>query len=83
MEPNGKDKKRPYEPPRVYEMEVDMTQAMGASLCSNGTQASGACNAGNRAGSTCGNGNRATNRCSTGSTGSTGLPCTMGPTPSS
>ena len=38
------DKKIPYEPPRIYELKVDMTQAMGQTMCNpTGDGASGAC----------------------------------------
>jgi hypothetical protein len=83
MVTNGKGKKRRYEPPRIYEMEVDMTQAMGASLCTTGNRASGACNTGNRAAANCVNGSRAGTMCNSGSSGAPPVvPCTMGPTPS-
>jgi len=41
MDSIKKDTKLPYEPPRIYELEVDMTQAMGASKCSTGSSATG------------------------------------------
>ena len=52
-------KKRPYEPPKIYELEVDLTQAMGQTQCTMGRGASGACSRGNLpAGSGCADGPR-------------------------
>lgn len=76
------DKKRRYEPPRIYEMETDMSQAMGQSLCGNGNRAAGACNIGNRAAGECRSGNRATSSCASGSKGAPPpSPCQMGAIP--
>jgi hypothetical protein len=81
MDSTGNDNKKPrYEPPRIFEMEVDMTQAMGATRCQAGTNATGPCNTGSRAG-TCSTGNTATNTCSGGSTGKTPGACSMGGNP--
>jgi hypothetical protein len=60
-------KKRPYESPKIYELEVDLTQAMGQTQCTNGEGASGACSSGNLpAGSGCGPGSSATVLCGNG-----------------
>jgi hypothetical protein len=78
MDPTGDHKKKlRYEPPRIYEIKVDMAQAMGATRCQAGTNATGRCNTGSRAG-TCSNGNIATSTCSGGSSGRTPGACTMG-----
>jgi hypothetical protein len=60
-------KKKPYEPPLIYEMEVDLTQAMGQTQCGRGTNASGACNPGrNPAGVNCSAGPGAAVQCTNG-----------------
>lgn len=84
MDSEKRDKKRPYEPPKIYELEVDMTQAMGQSLCRNGSRAGGACNNGAHAGTDCRNGNMAGNTCDGGSSGRPPvvIPCAMGDNPS-
>jgi hypothetical protein len=70
MDSDKKDKKLPYEPPRIYELEVDMAQAMGQSVCNpNGNRAGGLCNNGNRANNACNDGNRARTECDGGSSG--------------
>jgi hypothetical protein len=68
-----KDRKLTYEPPKIYEIDVDMTQAMGASQCKKGVSATyKACSAGNRPAS-CTNGNRASgSSCKKGTQGTTG-----------
>ena len=45
-----KDGKRPYEPPKIYELEVDLNQAMGMTQCARGNQATGSCARGNNPG---------------------------------
>jgi hypothetical protein len=72
-------KKLPYEPPEIYELEVDMAQAMGKSACSNGNKigASGKCNNGNKAGGGgCNHGNKAGFSCDQGN--KAGYSCTKG-----
>lgn len=85
MDSIKKDRKLPYEPPKIYELEVDMTQAMGYSLgaCDNGNHAGSGggekCKNGNWAGSgtrNCNNGNKATSDCYNGN--SAGSSCTTG-----
>lgn len=69
--------KKPYEPPKIIDLQVDYTQAVGASRCVVGPTATGVCNVGNQATTSCGggsafratdcgNGNRAIN-CKAGS----------------
>ncbi|MBN2124791.1 MAG: hypothetical protein JW821_10895 [Deltaproteobacteria bacterium] len=84
MDSKGNDKKRPYEPPRIYELDVDMTQAMGQSLCRTGSFAAGACDNGAQASGSCQNGAQAGVECDRGSSGRPPvvIPCTMGSTPS-
>jgi len=82
MASTEKDKKRRYEPPRIYEMEADLTQAMGQSLCSRGNQAVGACGVGGRAAGDCRDGGRAASSCGAGNQGAPPpAPCEMGATP--
>lgn len=69
MNSDKKDGKRPYEPPRIYELEVDMAQAMGKSLCTKGNRVGGPCDHGNRAGTDCSKGNRAGVECDKGTHG--------------
>ncbi len=73
MGPIKKDGKLTYEPPKIYEIDVDMTQAMGASQCGKGASATHkACSAGNRPAS-CTNGSGATgSSCTKGTLGTTG-----------
>jgi hypothetical protein len=70
--------KKPYDPPKIIDLQVDYTQAVGVTKCNTGPTATGVCSAGNQATSSCGvgsgfraadcgNGNRATNNCKTGS----------------
>jgi hypothetical protein len=54
----GKDKK-PYEPPKIVDLKVDYTQAVGQSRCLTGTSASGQCNRGNSANQLCMMGHKA------------------------
>ena len=46
MSSGKKDKKHLYEPPVIYELQVDLKQAMGQTQCTSGTYASGACSTG-------------------------------------
>ena len=41
-----KAKKYPYEPPVIYELQVDLKQAMGQTQCTAGQYAAGACSGG-------------------------------------
>jgi hypothetical protein len=80
MDSKDKNKKRPYEPPTIYELDVDMTQAMGQTNCSNGNRAAGLCLTGNRAGNPdCTFGNRASVTCGRGN--SPGWNCSTGNSP--
>ena len=73
-------KKRPYEPPKIYELEVDLTQAMGQTQCTVGRGASGACSRGNLpAGSGCGAGGSAGVLCGRGQR--PGITCNAGGSP--
>ena len=73
-------KKRRYEPPKVYDLDVDLTQAMGQTVCSVGNQAAGACNAGGTpAGVTCQVGSAASTQCRDG--GTPGTSCGAGNSP--
>lgn len=68
----GKGKKQ-YEPPRIYELDVDLKQAMGASTCNPGNSASGACGTGGAANTGhCGSGGTAQNGCGAGTTAGSG-----------
>ncbi len=58
--------KKPYEPPTVIDLQVDYTQAVGASRCVAGGQATGQCGTGAQATSQCGTGSHATVACSQG-----------------
>jgi hypothetical protein len=61
MDSIKKDGKLPYEPPKIYELDVDMIQAMGASTCHPGASAAGyECKAGSSPASSCTNGSSAT-----------------------
>jgi hypothetical protein len=66
MDSEKKDKKLPYEPPKIYELEVDMSQAMGQTSCDNGNTASATCTRGNTATTSCERGNAATTFCNPG-----------------
>lgn len=66
MSPDNKDIKRRYEPPKIYEIETDMTQAMGQSLCYQGRFAGGPCDRGAGAGTQCFNGLSADSTCTNG-----------------
>jgi hypothetical protein len=75
--PTDVKKKRPYEPPKIYELEVDLTQAMGQTQCSRGLNAAGACRPGKSAISTnCKPGLSATVQCNPGNR--PGLACRPG-----
>lgn len=69
--------KKPYEPPKIIDLQVDYAQAVGQSKCLTGGQATGQCTGGSTATGACNtgpafraqacqNGNRALN-CKTGS----------------
>ncbi len=80
MTPEEKGKKRKYEPPSVYELQVDLTQAMGQTVCAAGRQAAGACQAGQTpAGVTCVTGQSASTQCGAGR--SPGTTCNTGSDP--
>jgi hypothetical protein len=80
MSPEEKGKKRKYEPPNVYELQVDLTQAMGQTVCTVGRQAAGACQRGQTpAGVTCVTGQSASTQCGAGRT--PGTTCSAGGTP--
>jgi len=67
MDSEEKRPKRPYEPPQIFEMDVDLTQAMGATQCGRGIAASGACSSGrNPAGVNCSAGPGAAVQCTNG-----------------
>jgi hypothetical protein len=66
MNTSKKDIKRKYEPPEIYEIESDITQAMGQSLCDRGQNAIGQCAIGNTAGGACDIGGRAGSQCTHG-----------------
>ncbi|MBW2029114.1 MAG: hypothetical protein JRH06_05085 [Deltaproteobacteria bacterium] len=78
---DSKDKKkRPYEPPRVYELDVELSQAMGQTQCARGASASGSCSAGRGPTTTnCTNGQSASTQCAAGQT--PGTSCGAGGTP--
>ena len=80
MDSEKENKKRPYEPPRIYELEVDLTQAMGQTQCTAGRGASGACGRGNLpAGSGCNPGSSASLLCGRGQR--PGATCSAGGNP--
>jgi hypothetical protein len=80
MDPEKGQKKRPYESPKIYELEVDLTQAMGQTQCTAGRGASGACSRGNLpAGTGCGNGGSASVTCGSGQR--PGASCSQGANP--
>jgi hypothetical protein len=66
MDSEKKGKKLPYEPPKIYELDVDMSQAMGKTSCTRGSTASAACTRGNAATMSCSRGAAATTYCNTG-----------------
>jgi hypothetical protein len=66
MSSEKKEKKLPYEPPKIYELDVDMSQAMGQTSCSRGNTASSTCSRGNSATMSCSRGSAATSYCNTG-----------------
>jgi hypothetical protein len=70
-----KEKKYPYEPPVIYELQVDLKQAMGQTQCTAGQFASGACSGG-QAPFSCRVGSNAGNRCTDG--GTPGTLCNAG-----
>jgi hypothetical protein len=80
MGPEEKGKKAKYEPPRVYELQVDLTQAMGQTVCGAGRAAAGACQAGTGpAGVICAPGGGATTQCTVGN--NPGTTCGAGTSP--
>ena len=76
MDSESKDKKLPYEAPKIYEIEVDMSQAMGQTTCTQGNTASSTCTRGNTATMSCERGNAATTFCNAGS--NYAAPCNQG-----
>jgi hypothetical protein len=62
----NKNNKQRYEPPKIYEIETDMTQAMGQSLCNPGHFAGGPCDRGAAAGTQCFHGHTADGTCTHG-----------------
>ena len=77
MSSGKKDKKHPYEPPVIYELQVDLKQAMGQTQCTSGTYASGACSSGtNPYGTACNDGASAQRSCVNGTT--PGTQCNAG-----
>jgi hypothetical protein len=48
--------RKPYEPPKIVDLQVDYTQALGLSRCVLGSAASGQCGVGTQASSTCSTG---------------------------
>ena len=80
MDSDNRGKKRPYEPPKVYELDVELTQAMGQTQCTVGRNAAGSCSAGqNPASANCGPGQSANVQCGAGQT--PGTSCGAGGTP--
>ena len=80
MTEEEREKKIKYEPPRVYELQVDLTQAMGQTVCTAGRSAAGSCQTGQGpAGVTCSTGRSATTQCGAGNT--PGTTCSTGGTP--
>jgi hypothetical protein len=59
--------KKPYEPPKIIDLQVDYIQAVGATRCAAGPTATGQCNTGTNATAACSNGGQATASCGTGS----------------
>ncbi len=53
-------KKKPYKPPRIIDLQVDYTQAVGQSQCASGWAAAGQCNRGESANERCSVGHKAT-----------------------
>lgn len=60
-------RKKPYEPPKIIDLKVDYTQAVGASQCATGSSAVARCQVGRDADSQCYFGQHA------------GVSCTHGP----
>jgi hypothetical protein len=81
--------KKPYEPPKIIDLQVDYTQAVGATRCIMGPTATGQCGTGNQATSDCNTGAAATVACSQGPsatpqncrTGTTAQNCNYGKSP--
>ncbi len=69
--------RKPYEPPKIIDLQVDYTQAVGASACDQGGQATGLCRNGGQANDRCNNGNGAEALCYNGSR-FTGTNCQSG-----
>ena len=71
--------KKPYEPPKIVDLQVDYTQAVGQSRCVVGPTASGQCSAGNVATVACAQGPSATpQNCRS---GATAINCNYGKSP--
>lgn len=74
-----KEKKTPYEPPVIYELQVDLKQARGQTQCTAGQYASGACSGGQAPyGTACNDGASAQYPCVNGTTA--GTTCNSGGT---
>jgi SynChlorMet cassette protein ScmA len=81
--------KKPYEAPKIIDLQVDYTQAVGVSKCLTGGQATGQCTTGGQATSQCTTGTQATVACSQGPsatpqncrTGTTAQNCNYGKSP--
>jgi hypothetical protein len=52
--------KKPYEPPKIIDLQVDYTQAVGQSQCATGQAAAARCTRGNSARNMCTMGHKAT-----------------------
>ena len=61
------EQKKPYEPPKIVDLQVDYTQAVGATRCIAGPTATAQCTTGSQATSVCSDGAQATASCGTGS----------------
>jgi hypothetical protein len=81
--------RKPYEAPKIIDLQVDYAQAVGQSRCLAGGQATGQCTTGAQATSECTTGAQATATCSGGSSftpqncrnGSTAGRCNYGKSP--
>lgn len=72
MNKGDKKDKRPYEPPKIYDLGVDFTQALGQT-CPGGGGETGDCPGGGTAGTDCGGGGSASGSCPGG--GNFSAPC--------
>ncbi len=81
--------KKPYAPPKIVDLQVDYTQAVGQSKCLTGGQATGQCTTGAQATSQCSGGAQATVACAQGPSatpqncrdGATAVRCNYGKAP--